>query len=235
MTQAPFLLQSHNPDVLSCISNLSSDEVFTSPELANQMLDSLEIAWAESNGGEVIWQDSNVRFLDPCTKSGVYLREIVKRLNQGLSTEIKDLTERINHILTKQVYGIAITELTGLLARRSLYCSKSANSVHSIARGFSSPSGNIWYERTEHDWTGRRCAFCGANRSEYERELELESHAYAFVHTSNIQEFVDSSYGEKNMKFDVVIGNPPYQLNDGGGSGSSASPIYHKFIEQAQN
>ena len=234
MTQAPFLLQSHNPDVLSCISNLSNDEVFTSPELANQMLDSLEIAWADSNYGEVIWENSNVRFLDPCTKSGVYLREIVKRLNQGLATEIKDLTERINHILTKQVYGIAITELTGLLARRSLYCSKSANSVHSIARGFSSPSGNIWFERTEHDWTGHRCAFCGANRSEYERELELESHAYAFVHTSNIQEFVNTIYGEENMKFDVVIGNPPYQLNDGGGSGSSASPIYHKFIEQAQ-
>jgi site-specific DNA-methyltransferase (adenine-specific) len=235
MNQAPFLLQGHNPDVLSCISNLSNDEVFTPPELANQMLDSLESAWAESSNGENIWESPNVTFLDPCTKSGVYLREIVRRLNEGLASQITDLTERINHILTTQVYGIAITELTSLLARRTLYCSKSASSVHSIARTFTKPSGNIWYERTEHEWSGHRCTFCGASRSEYEREIELETYAYAFLHTTDIQDFIATSYGDKNMKFDVVIGNPPYQLNDGGGSGSSASPIYHKFIEQAQN
>lgn len=235
MNQAPFLLQGHNPDVLSCISNLSNDEVFTPPELANQMLVTLEKAWAASNNGEIIWQNPHLTFLDPCTKSGVYLREIVRRLNQGLATQITDLTERINHILTTQVYGIAITELTSLLARRTLYCSKSANSVHSIARTFTNSSGNIWYERTAHDWAGQRCSFCGASKSEYEREIDLETYAYAFLHTKEINNFVASSYGDKNMKFDVVIGNPPYQLNDGGGSGSSASPIYHKFIEQAQN
>ena len=120
MTTAAFALRGHNPDVLTCIANLSSDEVFTPPELANQMLDTLEKAWAAQNGGAIIWKSKSVTFLDPSSKSGVFLREIVTRLNAGLSAEIPDLTERINHILTKQVFGIGITELTSLLTRRSV-------------------------------------------------------------------------------------------------------------------
>lgn len=165
MSKATFALQSHNPDVITCIANLSNDEVFTPPELANQMLDALENAWAESNSGENIWTNRDLRFLDPCTKSGVYLREIVKRLNSGLSASIPDLTERVNHILTKQVFGIGITELTSLLARRSIYCSKNANGIHSIARTFQSNSGNVWFERTEHDWVSGKCSFCNASMS----------------------------------------------------------------------
>jgi site-specific DNA-methyltransferase (adenine-specific) len=234
MSQAPFILQGHNPDVLNCIANLSNDQVFTPPDLTNQILDSLEIAWSQSNSGEIIWTNKDITFLDPCTKSGVFLREIVKRLNNGLTMEIPDLSERINHILTKQVFGIATERLTGLLARRSLYCSKLANGVHSIARGFNNDGGNIWYERTEHDWIGSKCSFCGASRSEYERGIELESYAYAFLHTDDVNQLVTNMFGVREMKFDVVIGNPPYQLNDGGGLGTSASPIYNKFIEQAQ-
>jgi site-specific DNA-methyltransferase (adenine-specific) len=104
MSQASFTLQGHNPDVITCIANLSNDEVFTPPEFANQMLNSLEAVWAESSGGESIWENSLVKFLDPCAKSGVYLREIVKRLNIGLSKTIPDLSERINHILTQLQY-----------------------------------------------------------------------------------------------------------------------------------
>jgi hypothetical protein len=155
MTQAAFALQGHNPDVITCIANLSNDEVFTPPEFANQMLDSLESAWANSHAGKNIWADPDLRFLDPCAKSGVYLREIVKRLNLGLAKEFPDLSERVNHILTKQVFGIGITELTSFLARRTIYCSKNANSVHSIVRGFSTNDGNIWFERTEHEWAGQ--------------------------------------------------------------------------------
>ena len=235
MSQAGFMLTTYNPDVLSCIANLSNDQVFTPPDLANKVLDSLEQEWATTNSGENIWTNKDLTFLDPCTKSGVFLREIVKRLTVGLSREIPDLTERVNHILTNQVFGIATERLTSLISRRSLYCSKVANGVHSVARTFKNENGNIWYERTEHAWQGQRCSFCGGSRSEYEREIELESYAYAFLHTSNIKQFITESFGGKGMKFDVVIGNPPYQLNDGGGSGSSASPIYHKFIEQAQN
>lgn len=233
MSQASFTLQGHNPDVLTCIANLSNDEVFTPPEFANQMLDNLEKAWAVSNAGEIIWRNKQVTFLDPCTKSGVFLREIVKRLTAGLIKEIPDLTERVNHILTKQVFGIGITELTSLLSRRSLYCSKNANGIHSVARTFANNQGNIWFERTEHDWQSIKCKFCGASKSAYERNIDLETHAYIFIHSQNIKKQLSVMFGE-NMHFDVIIGNPPYQLNDGGGSGTSAAPIYQHFVQQAK-
>src|ERR1700726_716122 len=104
--QATFALRGRNPDVLTCIANLSNDEVFTPPEFANQMLDTLAGAWAAHNGGADIWADSSVRFLDPCTKSGVFLREITSRLTKGLVSEIPDVQDRVDHILTNQVFGI---------------------------------------------------------------------------------------------------------------------------------
>ncbi len=231
MNQVPFTLQFHNPDVLTCIANLSNDEVFTPPELVNQMLDTLESSWADSNGGENIWSNKEVTFLDPCTKSGVFLREIVKRLSEGLSKEIPDLTERVNHILTKQVFGIGITQLTSLLARRSVYCSKNANGIHSVARTFKTESGNIWFERTEHSWVAGKCKFCGASKGEYGRSSDLETYAYAFIHSENVRSFISSAFGGR-MHFDVIIGNPPYQLGSDGGTRDV--PIYQKFVEQAK-
>ena len=234
MSQASFVTTSHNPDVLTCIANLSNDEVFTPPELANEILDTLESAWAASNSGEIIWSNKNITFFDPCTKSGVFLREIVKRLSAGLAKAIPDLTERTNHILTKQVFGIGITELTSLLARRTLYCSKNANGIHSVARTFSTPEGNIWYERVEHSWETGRCKFCGANESEYARSHEMETHAYKFIHTSSPQDLAQELFGG-NMHFDVVIGNPPYQLSVGntGSTSATARAIYHEFVTQS--
>jgi len=79
------------------------------------MLDTLAKAWADGNDGANIWKDPNVRFLDPCTKSGVFLREITSRLVEGLTDQIPDLQTRVDHILTKQVFGIGLTTLTSLL------------------------------------------------------------------------------------------------------------------------
>jgi site-specific DNA-methyltransferase (adenine-specific) len=249
--QAGFALRGRNPDVLTCIANLSNDEVPTPPELANKMLDTLADAWAADKSGANIWADSNVKFLDPFTKSGVFLREITRRLTVGLEDEIPDLQERVDHVLTTQVFGIGITYLTSLLARRSVYCSKFANGPHSIAKSFTAPEGNIWFERMEHTWVGGtewvltadedgnqikkfkdgKCKYCGASRKVFDRGAGLETHAYAFIHTDNITARIAELFGG-DMQFDVIIGNPPYQLGSDGGTRDV--PIYQHFVEQAK-
>ena len=230
--QVSFTLRGRNPDVLTCIANLSNDEVFTPPELANRMLDMLAEAWAADHGGASLWADKNVRFLDPFTKSGVFLREIASRLTQGLAQQMPDLQARVDHILTHQVFGIGITRLTSLLARRSVYCSKYANGTHSIAKDFKTEAGNIWFERTEHTWVDGKCPFCGASQAAMDRGADLETHAYAFIHTDNIKTRMTELFGG-TMQFDVIVGNPPYQLDDGG-FGASAMPIYNRFVQQAK-
>lgn len=233
--QVSFTLRGRNPDVLTCIANLSNDEVFTPPEFANRMLDTLAEAWAADHGGANLWADRTVKFLDPCTKSGVFLREITGRLVKGLADEIPDLQVRVDHILTRQVFGIGITQLTSLLARRSVYCSKHANGEHSIARGFASDDGNIWFERMEHTWAGGKCSYCGANRRDYDRGEGLETHAYAFIHADDVKTLGEIFGGD--MQFDVIIGNPPYQLGQSGGDavGGFAMPIYQKFVQAAKS
>lgn len=251
-TRASFELRGRNPDVLTCIANLSNDEVFTPPEFANRILDRIAKVWAADNDGANIWADETVTFLDPCTKSGVFLREITSRLTAGLQDEIPDLQERVDHILTRQVFGIGITRLTSMLARRSVYCSKFANGPHSIATSFTTDDGNVWFERLEHTWvngtewvltadtegnqtkkfTNGKCRYCGASQKTLDRGDELESHAYTFIHTDNIQTRVAELFGG-TMQFDVIIGNPPYQLNTEG-FGTQARPIYQQFVEQAK-
>lgn len=217
------------------------------------MLDRLAEAWADSHDGANIWADKSLKFLDPFTKSGVFLREIAARLIDGLQGAIPNLQDRVDHILTQQLFGIGITKLTSLIARRSIYCSKWANGEHSVARSFSTDTGNIWFEPVPHTWVDAtefvetadangepirkgvngRCHYCGASQKALDRAEDLETHAYAFIHTDNVTSRLAEMFGE-GMQFDVIIGNPPYQLDDGG-YGTSAAPIYQKFVEQAKN
>lgn len=208
-------MQNRNPDVLECLANLSNDEVFTPPKIVNNILDMLP---------QEIFRNPNTKFLDPCCKSGVFLREIAKRLIKGIEDKFPDLQTRLNHIYTKQLYGIATTELTHLLTKRSLYCSKNANNKYSICTDFKDKDGNIKYNNAEHNWENGKCKYCGANKELYNEKLEY--HTYQFIHINNPEDIF-------KMKFDVIIGNPPYQIEDSG-NGASSKPLYHLFIEQAK-
>jgi len=211
------LVSFHNPDVLTCLANLSSDEVFTPPNVANQILDTLP---------EELWSDKTVTFLDPVSKSGVFLREITKRLIKGLENELPDIEERIEHILRNQVFGIGITQLTSEISRRTLYFSKRANGKYSIVN-FDNEEGNLRYLESQHSFAnGVKCKYCDVNKKLYQRDKGLESYAYSFIHEDKPEELF-------NMKFDVIVGNPPYQMSDGG-KGGSATPLYNKFIESAK-
>ena len=214
----------YNPDVLSCLANLSSDEVFTPPEIVNKMLDMLP---------QELFRNPDTTFLDPACKTGVFLREIAKRLIVGLEPQIPDLQERVDHIFQKQLFGIAITELTSLLSRRGVYCSKYPNSEFSVSR-FDDAQGNIRYKRIPHTWKNGKCVFCGvSDKSDLgreEREKSLETHAYEFIHVNDPENIFE-------MKFDVIISNPPYQTytnTQERKAAKQAKPLFHVFVEQAK-
>jgi site-specific DNA-methyltransferase (adenine-specific) len=209
------LLKPHKPDILDCISNLSSDEVFTPPAIVTEMLDGLP---------KHLWGDPHTTFLDPCCKSGVFLREISKRLMNGLVDIIPDEEKRREHIFRKMIYGIAITELTSLVSRRTLYYSKKASGEDSVVK-FDESSGNIFYQRGSHTYVHGKCKYCRLPENSLDRGEGRENYAYWFIHAISSEVF--------NVKFDVIIGNPPYQLQDAGES-TGASPIYQLFVEQAK-
>lgn len=208
----------HTPDVLSCLANLSNDEVFTPPDVANRMLDLLP---------QEIFSDPNATFLDPACKTGVFLREIAKRLLVGLKDKIPDLQERIDHIFHNQLFGIAITELTSLLSRRSVYCSTYPNGEYSITH-FLNAEGNVRFRRIKHTFINGKCKCCGASQAQWDRGDGKETYAYELIHTDTPEKIF-------NMKFDVIISNPPYQLSFGieGTNSANAKSIYDQFISKA--
>lgn len=207
------------PDILECLAQLSNDEVPTPPKLANAMLDLLP---AE------VWGRHDYRWCDPCSKSGVFLREIVKRLLfEGLVDWEPDFEKRREHIFRNMVFGSGITEMTGIISRRTLYYSRHAASEYSVVR-MASDDGNLPFVRAEHEFKKGRCTICGAPE-DLERGPDRENYAYAFIHGAYPTEEM------REMKFDVIVGNPPYQLGASGGAapGSFAMPVYQRFVEQA--
>jgi site-specific DNA-methyltransferase (adenine-specific) len=198
-------------DILDTVSDLDAEKVFTPPKVANLVLDLFP---------QEIWHNPDIKILDPVSKSGIFLREASKRLMEGLETEIPNEKDRRNHILTNMIFGIATEYVCSMISRRTLYYSKNASSNFSAVK-FDRPDGNIHFERQKHDIFAGKCLVCGG-KEELENN-KTENFAYPFIHNS---EFF------KDMNFDVIVGNPPYQLEDGGNDRSS-SPIYHHFVKQA--
>lgn len=208
----------HVPDILDCLAQLSSDEVPTPPKLASSMLELLPAD---------VWTNPDYRWLDPCSKSGVFLREVAKRLLfEGLVDWEPDFNARREHIFRNMIYGCGITELTGIVSRRTVYYSRHASGPHAVIP-FDDDNGNIPFIRAEHFFSNGRCATCGAPE-DLDRGQDRENHAYAFIHSAYPTKEL------KEMKFDVIVGNPPFQLGDGGGGGgASATPVYNYFVERA--
>jgi site-specific DNA-methyltransferase (adenine-specific) len=205
---------SRSRDILECIASLSSDEVATPPAVANQVLDLLPVE---------VWSNKDLRWLDPACKTGVFLREAARRLMEGLKDSIPDETERRKHIFTNMLHGYALTELTAQMSRRSLYYNKDASDKKLSVVQFRRSEGNIVHQQLDHQYReSGTCERCSAAKKDFDRPGNLERHAYDFIHMEEVE--------VEKMRFDVVVGNPPYQLNNGE---SSAFPIYQYFVEQA--
>jgi len=149
-----------------------------------------------------LFRRPDTTFLDPVCKSGVFLREIARRLNDGLKDQMPDEQARIDHILAKQVFGLAITELTSLISRRSVYCSKKADGKFSIATAFKTSDGNIRLPKTGHTWTSAgRCEFCGASKGEYDRDESLEEYAYPFIHGIDPRKVFNVKFEDSSLRY----------------------------------
>ncbi len=205
----------HIPDILECLAQLSSDEVPTPPKLANAMLDLLP---------DEVWTNPDYRWCDPCSKSGAFLREIARRLLfEGLVEWEPDFEKRREHVFRNMIFGCGITELTGIVSRRTVYYSSHATNEYAVIH-MDSDDGNIPFVRAEHAFIERRCTICGAPE-DLERGPGRENYAYAFLHKA----FPTKEM--KDMKFDVIVGNPPYQIDSDGNT--RTKPIYQLFVEKA--
>jgi len=237
-----------NFDILETINNVGNDEVFTPVKVCQQMLNMLP---------DEVWSNPNYKWLNPCDKNGVFLREIALRLNEGLKGWESDEEKRKKHILQRMLYSIGLTRFTSQVSRRTVYYCAQANkcfdgkvdseghSINGYAIGnggwFSSIDGNIKTPETEHTFVKGKCIYCGTAEKDkngkpgrYSDNKQIEHYAYEFIHIDDIKTHLQKKFfGGKQMKFDIIIGNPPYQLSDGG-AGASAGALFYKFVNQAK-
>ena len=225
-TTLPLLRPQHVPDILDVIAALSSNAIPTPPKLARALLDILP---------EEVWTNPNYKWLDPATKSGSILREAARRLMEGLAEWEPDPVKRADHILRNMLYGCGITQMHAEMTRRSVYVSRDATSDFSVVH-FDDSAGNLPFVQADHDYPVNKegkasgpCKVCGAPVG-LERGTNRENYAYAFIHGAYPTE------GMKHMQFDVIVGNPPYQIGMKDADGNRTAnilPLYQMFVEQA--
>lgn len=112
---ANYFDDSNEEDIFDYIPPQQTNQIFTPKRVVKMMIDKLEEQRLED------FTNPNKTFADLYMKSGLYLTEIVKRLYKGLENKIPDKNQRIKHILEKQVYGFAPSEIIYRIAKNYIF------------------------------------------------------------------------------------------------------------------
>lgn len=131
---ADYFDTSLDEDIFSYIPQQKTSLVFTPRAVVEMMVDKLE----ERNPD--IFLDSTRTFADLFSKAGMFIMELVRRLDKGLEGQFGDRQERLRHILTKQVYTLSPNEILRLIT------------VEAVSGG--DPERKQWIEDSGHFQVG---------------------------------------------------------------------------------